>query len=261
MQKLYIKSELWFAILWIILYVLGTSAADGVSDAAGMPKSITLVFHIALCIIAAGWMKQNGLLEKYGLCRPYASASGFLYYIPLLILISCNLWFGVVMNMSPAETALYVGSMICVGFLEEIIFRGFLFKAMCRDSVKAAIIVSSLTFGIGHLVNLINGSGADLVSNLCQVCYAAAIGFLFVILFYRGGSLWPCIITHSAVNALSAFSNEAAQTTEIEIVTATVLTIVPVVYALVLIKTLPKALMKVEEQGTAELDYNNKDVV
>ncbi len=240
MHRIYIKSELWFAIIWIIIYVMGTSIADGVSEAVGISKSITLIFLVVLCVSIVRWMKQNDLFEKYGLCRPAAPASRFLYYIPLLFIVSCNLWFGVAMKMSPAETALYIGSMICVGFLEEIIFRGFLFKAMCRDSIKAAIIVSSLTFGIGHIVNLFNSSGAELVTTLCQVCYATAIGFLFVIIFYRGKSLWPCIITHSMVNALSAFSNEAVQTTEIEIITAIILTVVPIVYALILMRTLPK---------------------
>lgn len=93
--------------------------------------------------------------------------------------------------------------MLCVGFIEEVIFRGFLFKAIAKDNLKSAIIISSVTFGVGHLVNLFNRSGMDLVSNLCQICFAIAVGFLLVTIFYRGGSLLPCIITHSAINTLS----------------------------------------------------------
>ena len=114
-----------------------------------------------------------------------------LFYLPLLIAASCNLWFGVKTNMSPANTLFYVGSMLCVGFLEEFIFRGLLFRAMEKDSVKSAVIVTSLTFGIGHIINLFNGSGMDLVSNLGQVVSAVAFGFLFVILFLKTGSLLP----------------------------------------------------------------------
>jgi len=128
--------------------------------------------------------------------------------------------------------------MLCVGFLEEIIFRGFLFKAMSRDSIKSAIIVSSVTFGIGHIINLINGSGMGLVANLCQVVYAIAFGFLFVIIFHRGGSLLPCIMTHSTVNALSVFST-APETAAVEIVTALILTAIGIIYTLILLKTLP----------------------
>ena len=78
---------------------------------------------------------------------------------PLVLLASANLWWGVRMNYSPAETALYVVSMLCVGFLEEVIFRGFLFKALCRTSVKQAVVISSVTFGIGHIVNLLERAG------------------------------------------------------------------------------------------------------
>ncbi len=102
--------------------------------------------------------------------------------------------------------------MLMVEALEELIFRGFLFKAIGKDNIKTAIVVSSVTFGIGHIVNLINGSGAELVDNLCQVCYAVAIGFLFVVIFYKDKSLLPCIITHGVFCALSAFCNTEAGT-------------------------------------------------
>jgi hypothetical protein len=38
--------------------------------------------------------------------------------------------------------------------IEEVIFRGFLFKALQKDKLSVAIIVSSVTFGFGHIVNL-----------------------------------------------------------------------------------------------------------
>ncbi len=240
MYKLYKKSEIWFAIGWIIIYVIGTSVADSVSDKIGTVKLITLILHIILCIIILAWIKKYNLYKKYGLCRSKVAASKYLYYIPLIVIVSCNLWFGVTMNLSVHETIIYIGSMICVGFLEEIIFRGFLFKAMCKDNVKSAIVISSITFGIGHIVNLINGSGADIVSNLCQVCYAVAFGFLFVILFHRGKSLLPCIITHSAVNALSVFANQANLTMEVQIITSLILTLLAIGYTLILLKTLPQ---------------------
>ena len=239
MNKLYQKNEITFAIFWIILYVVGSSIADGVSDSIGISKLVTMVFHVVLSAAALLWIRQNGLFQKYGLCRANAGAKKFLYYIPLAGIISCNLWFGVTMNFPVWESIFYIISMICVGFLEELIFRGFLFKAMSKDNIKAAIIVSSITFGIGHILNLINGSGADLVSNLCQVCYATAFGFLCVIIFHRGKTLWPCIVAHSAVNSLSVFANEANITPKIDISSAMILTIISVGYILILCKALP----------------------
>lgn len=108
--------------------------------------------------------------------------------------------------------------MLCVGFVEEVIFRGFLFRAIAKDNVKTAIVISSVTFGLGHLINLVNGSGMDLTENLFQIIGAIALGFLFVILSYRGGSLLPCIITHSTINITSVFANETGLTVEKRII-------------------------------------------
>lgn len=238
MKKLYEKSEIWFAVAWIILYVVGSSTADSISAELGVEKSVTLLFQAVLFVTALGFITKNSLTGYYGLCKGRSPAKKFLYYIPLVIIASVNIWFGVRMNLSAGETACYVGSMLLVGFLEELIFRGFLFKAMSRDNVRTALIVSAVTFGIGHIVNLFNGSGADLVSNLCQVIYAVAIGFLFVTIFYRGGSLWPCIITHSILNSLSVFSNETAAVRYL-IPVAAALTLISLAYCLVLTKTLP----------------------
>lgn len=239
MKKLYEKSEIWFAVVWIIIYVVGSSIADSVSAELGVEKSATLLFQAVLFVLVLGFIGKNSLTEYYGLCRGKYPAKKFLYYIPLALIASVNIWFGARMNLSIPETFCYVGSMLLVGFLEEIIFRGFLFKAMSRDNVRTALIVSAVTFGIGHIVNLLNGSGADLTSNLCQIVYAVAIGFLFVTIFYRGGSLWPCIITHSILNSLSVFSNETAAVRYLIPVSAA-LTLISLAYCLVLTKTLPR---------------------
>ena len=123
--------------------------------------------------------------------------------------------------------------MINVGFIEEIIFRGFLFKMMEKDNIKTAIIVSSVTFGIGHIVNLLNG--AELIPTLLQICYAIATGYLFVIIFIKSESLFPCIVTHCLVNALSIFN---IQNESMQYVSAIFLTLVPLIYAKYITKTI-----------------------
>ncbi len=129
--------------------------------------------------------------------------------------------------------------MLCVGFLEEVIFRGFLFKALAKENVRTAILVSSVTFGLGHILNLINGSGTEFADNLWQVIVAIAIGLLFVLLFYFGGSLIPCILTHSAINVLSTFAKETGLTVEKGIALHLIMLAVIGIYSLILIKTFP----------------------
>ena len=234
LKKLYEKSQIWFAVAWIIGYVVIVSTADNISADLGIEKVATLPILIAMSAILYFFVKKNGLAETYGLCKPRLSGARMLYYIPLLVLLTANLWYGAAMNLSPLETVLYILSMFCVGFLEEMIFRGLLFQAMVKNGVRAAIIVSSVTFGIGHIVNLINGSGAELLPNLLQVVYAIAIGFAFVMIYCKTKSLMPCILTHSVFNGLSAFANEAAMTPQRELISGILLAVIGGGYALYL---------------------------
>ena len=190
MMKLYEKNEIWFTLAWIIAYVVLASIGDNISADIGVLKSITLPILVVLSVILFLFIKRNGLVEKYGLCKSEIPASKVLFYIPLIILLTANLWYGVTRNVSPLETILYILSMLCVGFLEEMIFRGFLFHALAKNGVKSAIIVSSVTFGIGHFVNLVNGSGAELLPNILQVLYAMAVGFAFVMIYYKTAACW-----------------------------------------------------------------------
>lgn len=234
MKRIYDKNELNFALIWIGVYVVLLSVCDSVSGKIGIAKIVTVPVCIVLTLIMYFWIGKNGLKEKYGLCSFRASAKKFLYFIPLVLLASINLWWGIQLNMTLGETVLYVVSMLCVGFLEEVIFRGFLFKAICKTNVKQAVIISSVTFGVGHIVNLLNGR--DIPETLIQICYAVAFGFLFTIIFYMGKSLWPCIITHSVINSLSVFANENVITMHKHLIGCIFLCIVSVGYALYILK-------------------------
>ena len=234
LKKLYDKSQIWFAVAWIIAYCVLMSVGDALSASIGIEKSVTVVIGILLSAILLLFLKKNRLFSDYGLCKPKASAKSMLYYIPILIMLTVNLWYGVRLNYDALETVLYILAMLCVGFLEEVIFRGLLFEAMRKENVKVAIIVSSVTFGIGHIINLINGSGAELLPNLLQLIYATAAGFMFVMMYYKSKSLIGCIVTHGAFNALSVFANEANATAEMRILTAILLTVITGSYALYL---------------------------
>ena len=129
--------------------------------------------------------------------------------------------------------------MLCVGFLEETIFRGLPFTAIAKDNIKSAVIISSVTFGIGHIINLFNGSGMDLVNNLCRIVFAVAVPAGHV--FYRGGSLLPCILVHSAINTLGTFANDRNFTTKMQLLRLTALIVITVAYTLIPAKTLTKS--------------------
>ena len=193
MKKLYEKNELTFALVWIVIYVAGTSLAEMLSETIGAYKLVSAVFHAAL---------TTGLfLARYRLLRAWL-------FLPLALVCLYKVVFSPALRFSAVESILFVISMLCVGFLEELIFRGFLFKAIGKESLPRAIIISSVTFGIGHIVNLINGQ--NLPDTISQIIFAVFDGFALVILFHKGKSLVPCIVFHGVFNALSVVANDEA---------------------------------------------------
>ena len=241
MTKLYKKSEITFAILWIVAYVVLSSLADRLSESLGLAKSVTAALHIVMCLVLFFWIRRNKLGEKYGFCRSAVPAKKFLYYLPLVVIASTAFWGGIKLRYGFPEALLYVVSMLCVGFLEEVIFRGLLFRAMEKDNLKTAIVVSALTFGLGHIVNLFNGSGRDLVSALTQIVFAVLVGFVLVLIFHHGKSLIPCILFHSANNALKVFAAEGSLSPQTELILNLALILVVLGgYSLYLVKAFPR---------------------
>lgn len=228
MKKLFDKDEVWFAVIWIMIYVVGFSNADLLSEAIGIPKLLTILFGLFMTVFLYGFIRKNRLFTYFGLCRVRGSCRRFLWFIPLAVISCVNFWNGVTLNCSVSETVLYIISMCFVGFLEEIIFRGFLFKGMCKSNVTSAIIVSSLTFGMGHIVNLLLGE--PLLDTLLQLVYASAIGFCYTAVFHVGGSILPCIISHAFVNSTSIFAIEPTE--KMHIMISFVQTVISVGYGL-----------------------------
>jgi len=208
MKKLYEKNELTFALVWIGIYVVGTSLAEMLSETIGAYKLVSAVFHVALTVGLFLWVKRNSLAEKYGLFLPRYRLLQAWLFLPLALVCLYKVVFSPAVRFSATESILFVISMLCVGFLEELIFRGFLFKAIMKENLTRAIIISSVTFGIGHIVNLINGQ--NLPDTVSQIIFAVFVGFALVILFHKGKSLVPCIVFHGVFNALSVIANDEA---------------------------------------------------
>ena len=213
MKKLYEKNELTFALVWIGLYVAVMNIAlqfcGGFDDLASKTASQVLVPVICICVLAVistAWIIRNGLSKKYGLCRFKGRGQQFLYFIPLIIMSCVNLINGLGLTAPLAVALLMMVNLAVAGYVEEIIFRGFLFRCLAKDNLRSAILVSAITFGAGHIVNLANTT--DTLGVLLQVCYAIVIGFLYTIVVYKGGSLWPCIASHMFVNGSSTFALE-----------------------------------------------------
>lgn len=202
MNKIFEKHETLFCILLIIVYIVVNSICV---QNFGYTSCVSFVVNTILSACLVGIVLLLNRWEYYGFTK-VRNVKQYLYFLPLAVIVSVNLWNGVNMNHSAGEILFHILTMINIGFIEELIFRGFLFKMMAKDNVKSAILVSAVTFGVGHIINLLNG--AEFIPTFMQICYATAIGYLFVIIFHKSKSLVPCIITHCLVNSLSIFNIE-----------------------------------------------------
>ena len=221
------NKELFYTIIYIIFYVISNSI---VLNNYGQISIQSLLVNTVITVTLISTIISTKKTKYYGLTK-VNKPKKYLYFIPLILLVLINFIGGIKIVNTPKEIALFILTMLEVGFIEEILFRGFLFKTIEKDDQKTAIIITSLTFGIGHIVNLLNG--ADFIPTLIQIIYSVSVGYLFVKILIKTKSLWPCIITHSLLNALSIFSN---QTTTIFYISSILILMISISYSFYLNK-------------------------
>jgi len=95
--------------------------------------------------------------------------------------------------MSSAEHPLWLPLLafaVVPAVCEEVAFRGFILSGFSRSRrVWLAIMLSSLTFGITHMIPQ-------------QVFNATLVGLVLGLIAVRGNSLYPCIVFHFSYNAI-----------------------------------------------------------
>ena len=202
MLGLYRRNETLFAVLWIVLYVVVCGNLRNLGD----DSPYMTVGLLAMALSLLRFVMRNELAGKYGLTSWPKNQARLLYLVPLWAIASGNLWGGVSPHYEGPGLVCAVISMALVGILEELIFRGLLFKAMlAKGSDAKAIVICAVTFGIGHIVNLLTGH--LMLETLVQIVFAVSVGFVFTLVFYRGGSLLPPMLAHSLIDVFSLASN------------------------------------------------------
>lgn len=121
MIKIFKKYEFLFCMLLILIYILVNSFCInnfGIYDYRSF--IINMIFSICLILLIYKFKR----IKYYGLIS-VKNSKKYLFFLPLLLIISVNLWSGININNSKDEIIFYMLNMINVGFIEEIIFRGF----------------------------------------------------------------------------------------------------------------------------------------
>lgn len=99
---------------------------------------------------------------------------------------------------SAAIAGFLVMTIIITPFVEEVFFRGFMFKWMAgHRPVWLAALVSSILFGIAHILPP-------------QAISAALMALVLCWLYWRTGSIWPAIAAHITNNAVGILLGAAA---------------------------------------------------
>jgi hypothetical protein len=121
---------------------------------------------------------------------------------------------------------------------EEFLFRGFVFNALRGWGVVAAAVVSGVIFGGIHITNYFGEPFALAAASLVTL---SSFGIILALLFWKTGSLLPCIVLH-AINNSVAFGVMQDWTWEIPLLMLGSLSVIGLVLALVLQFWRPRSL-------------------
>ena len=226
MRKFYETKPVLFAILWIVVYVVLIAPLRGRFGDGSLQMLLGLV-AISAALLAA--IRLLGIQKELGMTRWLQNGKALLWLLPMWVLSTGNLWGGVSVRYDAITSVMAVLSFLLVGVAEEIIFRGFLFNGMKKTGrLTVAIVVSAITFGMGHIVNLLTGHAT--AETLVQMIFAVAWGFLFTFPYLKGGSLLPCIAIHGLIDAFSVFARDNAAADWAYIIATVVIAVVYCLY-------------------------------
>ena len=137
------------------------------------------------------------------------SIKAFLIFLPCMAVAVNNFpfitFFGgkAYISSGLTEIALYAVLCLGVGFFEEMAFRGCIFTMLLQRRGKRqidvfiSIVLSSVIFGLVHLVNLFSGNVGAVI---LQVGYSFLIGGMCSVILVKTKNIWYCVILHAVYN-------------------------------------------------------------
>lgn len=235
MKKLYDKKPVLYAVLWIVAYCLVMTPVKGqFGDESVWMLLALLVFAVTITIC----VKACRMEERCGLSGWPKETKRYLFFIPMWVLATGNLWDGFDLAYRGMAQVIAVLSMLIVGYVEEMLFRGFLFKALLsRGKATAAIVISAVTFGMGHIVNLLAGQTS--LDTLIQIIFAVSWGFILTMVFYKCGSLLPCIAAHAMIDVFSLLGKDGTPADQIYVGATVIVAVIYCVYLMRLDRAAP----------------------
>ena len=207
MDKLMEKKPVLHAVLWIMIYIVLVNIGDALSEQMNTAHLATSVLLLALSVVLVLYSKKSNRIALQGIQKTTKhDMRKTLFYIPLILLAFIQFAAGIDRSLSITEIAAACILMIGTGFIEEVVFRGFLFQGICgKSGVRKAILISGITFGIGHIVNLLRGY--DFAQMAGQIVVAIVVGIVLALLVAVTKNLVPGILFHITFNLSGTITN------------------------------------------------------
>lgn len=189
-------------LIWVVdVIIVGIAPHFLIAEFAFSTFDLLLATQAAACLFIIAVLALTGAWHGFG----FIKLQGFMWlaWTAPLWLYGLSLVF--VPDAAGAETmrqlALLVGLAVMVGFSEEAIYRGGLWKMMRPFGVWPTVLATSMLFGAVHLVSLF--WGAPLIVALSRSFYAFAAGLIFAAARLRSGSVLAPMAVHIVVDALA----------------------------------------------------------
>lgn len=182
---------------------------------------LTLLLVVAIAIVAFGlpgrWLARNPLLLE--VVGAFASVTVFVIYTSIYggvrlvfqhrgllavfmlagpwLFAAVNVWGKVVPSVLTSPAALTgLLTALAIGVSEELLFRGILFRAFQGKSLALYVLVSSITFGLLHHEQGVQG-----------VVVTAVVGSSYALARVAGSPLSLLILCHAATDFPGLFSH------------------------------------------------------
>ena len=230
MRKLQDTKPILHALIWVAIYIVAVNIGDNLGEVVQFPE-LTSIVLVVLSIVLIVYLRVGGRLAFYGIRSVQPDTLPLtLFYIPLFAIAFVQYAKGLESGLDLRAVAFAVLLVTAVGFVEELLFRGFLLQALrARRNLTYAIIISGVTFGIGHIVNLLRGW--SLTDQAIQIVAAVLIGIALAYCAVLTGSILPGVVFHALFNLSGTLTNHSVLW---DSVTVGVIAIVMIVYILFL---------------------------
>lgn len=202
------------SILWALL-ILSFYFVSGAAIVITKATSTHAMLIRAICVFAAClppiiyiW-RSTGSFSDYGFTKlKKAEVKKVLFFLPLIVVDVVPIFSGFKADNQVSFILATLACTLCVGFAEEIYYRGIILNILKLKGDRFAIIGSSVLFGLGHLMNI--AGGANVAYTLLQVFFAFFAGIVLAEIVVITNNIVVAMLWHFLCDFLAYTTNDGS---------------------------------------------------